>query len=327
MKKRFKSKRKNKLPFLKIIGLVLIIYIFFSLTYNLLYNFKLSKLNNEKIIHYIMENNKNNIMKENKLFEKLKSPEFILKYTLNFELKEQPKEVKLTNKEVEKTDEPIVYIYSTHEQESYAFPNKDLYNIIPTVKTAGYILQENLKDLGITSIVEEESVTAILKENGWAYNRSYDASKVLVEKAIQTYPNLQLIIDLHRDSSPLNKTLLEQDNTKYAKVLFVVGKEYDNYESNLNLAKTLNSYITEIIPGISRGISEKSGANVNGIYNQNLSQNSVLIEVGGQYNEIDEVNNTINIIARTILKYLEGEIWRIVKKLGLFFDVAYFYYL
>ena len=46
---------------------------------------------------------------------------------------------------------------------------------------------------------------------------------------------------------------------------------------------------------------------MNGIYNQNLSPNSVLIEVGGQYNTIEQVNNTMPILANAILKYLEGE--------------------
>lgn len=308
MKKRFKSKKKKKLSFLKIISLILLIYIFFSFCYHTIYNIKISKIDNKKMIQYIMKNGKNNTIKENQIFTKLKSPEFILKYTLDIDFNTKPKEVALTNNEITSEQlSPIVYIYSTHEQEGYAYPNKDLYNIIPTVKTADYILQENLKDLGIGSIVEEGSVTDILKQNNWAYNRSYDASKILVEKAITTYPDLKLIIDLHRDSSPLTKTLFEKDNIKYAKVLFVVGKEYDNYEVNLKLAQTLNSYITEIVPGISRGISEKSGKGVNGIYNQNLSQHSILIEVGGQYNEIDEVNNTISIISQAILKYLEGE--------------------
>ena len=72
-------------------------------------------------------------------------------------------------------------------------------------------------------------------------------------------------------------------------------------------ATLLNNNLTAQIPDISRGIIKKSGPGVNGIYNQNLSPNSVLIEVGGQYNTIEQVNNTMPILANAILKYLEGE--------------------
>ena len=46
---------------------------------------------------------------------------------------------------------------------------------------------------------------------------------------------------------------------------------------------------------------------MNGVYNQDLSPKSILIELGGQYNEIEELNNTIKVLAKVILKYIEGE--------------------
>ena len=46
---------------------------------------------------------------------------------------------------------------------------------------------------------------------------------------------------------------------------------------------------------------------MNGIYNQDLSEKSVLIELGGQYNKIEDINNTLDILAESILLLLEGE--------------------
>ena len=45
---------------------------------------------------------------------------------------------------------------------------------------------------------------------------------------------------------------------------------------------------------------KKTGANVNGVYNQDLSPNCILIEVGGVDNTIEEVNNTMDAIADTL---------------------------
>ncbi len=42
----------------------------------------------------------------------------------------------------------------------------------------------------------------------------------------------------------------------------------------------------------------KKGDNVDGIYNQDLSKNMVLIELGGIENTQDEINRTISVLAK-----------------------------
>lgn len=298
MKKRFKSKKKQNYKGIKIISILLVIYISFHLFYNLIYNLYLSKLTNEEIITHIIANTKNN-KNSNLLWQKYQNPENILKEEFTYTPKTE-EVINKINKDVE------VYIYSTHETESYADKYLEIYNIKPTVKTMSYILQDYLMDLGINVKVEEGSVTKILKENNWAYNRSYDASRSLITPTIEETPSLKLIIDLHRDSSPLTKTLLTIKDTNYARILFVVGTEHENYEPNYELAQILNENLSNEVEGITRGITKKGGPGVNGIYNQDLSTKSVLIELGGQYNEIEELNNSLKVLAKAILKYLEG---------------------
>lgn len=308
MRKRFKTRRAKKPKLIKKFCILFVLYFIFSLCCRTIYSSKINSLSDEELIKYVVKYGKNNTMDIKK--NPLSKEEFILKYTLNIDLNKlketKPKELKIDNVEKNKNN-AVVYIYNTHDTEKYSENENNIYNIVPSVKTAAYILQENLNNLGITTIVEEEQVNTILKQNHWAYNRSYDASKILVSQKINTNPDLKLIIDLHRDSSSLEKTLLKENNIEYAKVLFVVGCEHENYQANYNLSQILNNNITELLPNISRGITKKSGAGVNGIYNQDLSQNSVLIEMGGQYNNIEQVNNTMPILAKAILKYLEGE--------------------
>ena len=140
--------------------------------------------------------------------------------------------------------------------------------------------------------------------NGWNYNQSYQASRFYVTDALNKYPSLDLIIDLHRDAIPATSSTVTIDDKNYAKVLFVVGKEHDNYESNLDLATKLNDLIKEKYPSLTRGITIKSGSNVNGIYNQDLSGKIVLIELGGYENNIEEVMNTMEILSLIIKEYL-----------------------
>ena len=89
--------------------------------------------------------------------------------------------------------------------------------------------------------------------------------------------------------------------------MFVIGTENINYQENLNLSTKLNTIIEQKIPGISRGIIKKGGAGVNGIYNQDLSPNLLIIELGGQYNKIEDINNTIEVLAESILILIEGD--------------------
>lgn len=88
-------------------------------------------------------------------------------------------------------------------------------------------------------------------------------------------------------------------------MLFVIGKEHPNFEQNLNLATKLNEKLKLKVNTISRGVIGKSGKNVNGIYNQDISPGSLLIEVGGQYNNIAEVTNTIELLAQILKEYIE----------------------
>ena len=48
----------------------------------------------------------------------------------------------------------------------------------------------------------------------------------------------------------------------------------------------------------------KSGENVNGKYNQDLSNKMILIEVGSNTNNIEEVTNTLEILSEIIGEYI-----------------------
>jgi stage II sporulation protein P len=296
MKKRFRSRNNKK--YLKYIIILTIIITSSYKTYYYYYNKYIASLNNKEIITYIINNTKNNKFKGT-LLEKYLNPQNIIKNNLKI------KNNQSITVENQIAKSPLIYIYSTHETESYQDKYLEIYNIKPTVKTMSLILQDYLNELNIKTIVENKSISGILKENNWAYKKSYQASRIAISETIINNPSLKMIIDLHRDSSSLEKTLLEYNNKKYARILFVVGEDHSNYQENLALSENLKNILEEKIPNITRGITIKGGDGVNGIYNQDLSNKSILIELGGQYNEIEELNNTLEILSKVILKYKE----------------------
>lgn len=308
---RLKLRNGFKTKFLKLLLVIIIIIISFIITFKVLYDKIEIKVDNNTYIDFLVKDTFSNYNLND--IKRLSSTEFLLKYSFGIEKVNTGTNVDIVTpvikEKVEKNtnSKPKVYIFNTHQTEGYNSNFLEAFNINNTVYLASHILGEYLSDLGVATVVEENSIVDVLNTNGWKYGYSYKASRILLENAYKKNPSLDFFIDLHRDAASYDRTVTEIDGKKYAKILFVVGLEHENYEPNLQLARTLNERIKKIAPTLSRGVLEKKGPGVNGKYNQDFNKNTILIEVGGQYNYIEEVNNTLKIIAKVIYEYLEDE--------------------
>ena len=286
---RFKGKHRFRK--LKVLSFILVGLASFSVTINVLRKKVTQELDPSNYIDYLLKTGFNNQISKS-----------ILKSPLDIE------NISLVNNEEEvKNSEPLIYIYNTHDEEAYYNSYLNPYNIVPDVKLASYYFQERLKDLGIESVVEKRKIKDVLDKNGWNYRYSYNASRVYLEEVSKNNPSIEYFIDLHRDSVGKDKTTTTINGKNYARVMFLVGLEHKSYQKNLDLATRLNELISQFDSTLSRGIYQKEGPGVNGIYNQDFSSKAILIEVGGQYNTIEEVANTIEVMARVLKDYL-GEL-------------------
>lgn len=206
-------------------------------------------------------------------------------------------------------DKPIIYIYNTHQLEEYNMEVLYDYSIKPNVLIASYILKEKFMDKGIPAIVETNNIKKYLNQNKLKYNKSYVASRYFAKDMLKKEPTIEYMIDIHRDSAKYNTTLYKLNGKNYARILFVVGLDHKNYKPNLELATNLNNIFNKKYSGFSRGISKKTGKGVNGVYNQDLSENAILLEVGGVDNTIEEVNNSMELISEVISEYIKEGIY------------------
>ena len=204
-------------------------------------------------------------------------------------------------------DSPLIYFYNSHQLENYSASYEEIYGITPNVMMVSYVLRENLEKKGISSIVEESNMSEVLEKNGWNYSYSYLASRSLMESAKAKYSSLKYFVDIHRDSVAKQYTLSSINGKNYAKILFVVGQDYSGWEKNYQFALSINRLFDEYYPNLSRGVMLKTGPKVNGVYNQDVSENVLLIEVGGVENSIDEVYSTTEAMADVFFKYIKGE--------------------
>lgn len=246
---------------------------------------KVSLLNSEKNNETLKEINRIVISKQNESLFKLLSIESNKKTTL----------VDLEQ------DSPLVYIYNTHDKEDYVNPDYSIYNINCNVKTASYILQDKLKEYNINSIVEERSPTNEVSKNKLDYKYTYSYSRTYLEEAIKNYPSVKIFIDLHRDGVKKEVSTAVINGTSYAKLMFFLGLGHENSKDNQKLVNDLENIIKKDYKEILRNTFIRK----NDSYNQDLSPNSFLIEVGGNYNTIEEVYNSLDILAYAIKTYLE----------------------
>lgn len=309
-------KKKNKNRKRKVIIILSLLIYFSSFTITIKFHFKDKK----KLVNLLLENS-NYVQKkeEKKIVKKVVSyianvdfnnPLTLINNNYNTYNETVKKVSKIVKDDTKKNNQikPIVYLYNTHQKESYSLSNNESYNIKPTVMTLSYIIREKLNKNNIPTIVEENNVSDVLNINNWNYAASYKVSRMMMEEAKKENSSLKYFIDLHRDSVGKKISTVTINNKKYAKVLFIVGLENPNYQENLQTIEKINSMIDLKYPNLSRGIYKKKGKGVNGVYNQDFSSNTILIEVGGEENTIDEVYNTALVISNILTEYIRNDL-------------------
>lgn len=192
-----------------------------------------------------------------------------------------------------------VYIYNTHDTEKYNLPYTSDYSIIPNVTLASKILKEYLKNYNIDSYIETSSMKEYLSKNKLKYTDSYKASRYYLEKNLTK--DYKLILDIHRDSLRHKYTLYEKDNKKYARILFIIGASNKDYKKNKLIADNLNTRLNNEYKGISRGVTLREDIS----YNQDLNNKIILIKIGGIDSTLEEVNNTMEVLAKIISDYIK----------------------
>lgn len=186
-----------------------------------------------------------------------------------------------------------VLLYTTHTSESYA--NSEKYQFEYTsprrttdgrynMLTISSTLATNLNNKGINTI------SSLTPHDYGEYNSAYSNSRITMETIINENSNISIAIDVHRDAIEdldfAPKTTLKGHDV--ASLMFVMGIGYEGEENpyyieNLKLAIELQILANKVYPGLFRPMIIR-----NSIYNQDIQENSFLVEVGASGNTIDE---------------------------------------
>ncbi len=196
--------------------------------------------------------------------------------------------------------EPKVLIYHTHTTESYLTKEGEKPSSWRSTDP-----EKNLLAVGsiVSSVLHDEygiqvlHITEILdKPYDSAYDHSYDAAKAAVEK----YPSIEYIFDIHRDGlsnteANRNVYLTEINGQKCASIMFVMSTKSKYITQMRAFGGTLQKKMNELYPGLFRRNMDRPYK-----YNLEFRPNSMLFEVGSNLTTITEAKTAAVYLGRSL---------------------------
>jgi stage II sporulation protein P len=202
---------------------------------------------------------------------------------------------------------PAVFVYHTHNRESWVSEAKSKGDQLDhperNITLVGKRLAQELNDRGVGTEVSTADIYQRLLDQGLKYPLSYAESLKVLKTAQERNRELHYFFDLHRDTAEREKTTASIKGKTYARVLFVIGKRNKNHVRNEEFAKELHELMEKMYPGLSRGVIEKGAKTDHGEYNQSISPGSLLLEIGGTENTLQESYNTAGALADVFAEY------------------------
>ena len=201
-----------------------------------------------------------------------------------------------------------ILIYHTHTCESYTPSTKFNYNMTGNYRTID--CDYNVVRVGdeLTKHLEEKGFE-VIHNNTYhdypSYNGSYDRSYETVQDILNKNPDIQIVIDIHRDAVGDGNTYgptVKIDENKVAQMMFVIGTdggglEHPLWKQNLESAIKIQIKANELYPGLFRPIIVR-----NSRYNQHVAPYACIIEVGATGNTLEECLLSMQCLANIIDK-------------------------
>lgn len=208
------------------------------------------------------------------------------------------------NKPLDLKGNANILIVHTHTTESFSkvqytrdSPDRNLdenYNMIAVGKAMNEVFQKNeINSFHDTTVHDYPS-----------YNKSYQKACATIEKNLKNNPSINIVLDIHRDGITRDdgtkvKLVTDIGGVDTAQIMLVVGTntnlQHDNWQENLAFAAQIQAKAVAMYPGLMRPIDLRKER-----FNQQLTDGSIIIEVGANGNTLEEAINGGKAIAEVI---------------------------
>ena len=199
---------------------------------------------------------------------------------------------------------PQILIIHTHGSEAYTPAGLDRYEASDSCRTQDP--QYSIIRIGdeLAALLEQAGLRVLHDREIYdypSYTGSYTRSGQAVEAYLSQYPDIAVVLDVHRDAlgsdDVVYKTLAEEEGVCASQVMLLVGSddsglEHPNWRRNLSLALYLQQAVDYLHPTLMRPVEL-----VPQRYNQHLSPGSLILEVGSSGNTLQEALAAIRLFA------------------------------
>ncbi len=203
-------------------------------------------------------------------------------------------------------DGPEILIVHTHATETYTgedIPYSGDYRTLDSkynMLAVGERLAQALEAGGV-SVLHDKTL-----HDYPSYNGSYDNARASIEAYLRQYPSIRMVLDLHRDASSSAQqldTCATVHGEKAAQLMLVVGTDggvaHPNWRENLSLALKMQVLLEKENPGLCRPMDLRWER-----FNADLSPGSLLVEVGGAGDSLQEALVAAQALGQGILQLL-----------------------
>ena len=202
---------------------------------------------------------------------------------------------------------PQILLYHTHSQEGFVDSKPGAEE--DTIVGAGEILAGYLEEYGFK--VYHHKGKYDVESRDYAYSNSLPE----LERILKENPQIQVVLDLHRDAvAEETKLVTNLQGRETAKVMFFNGLgrtkatgeisylKNPYLQENLAFSFQMKKACDEYYPGFARNNYLRAYR-----YNMHLCPKTLLIELGAQTNTKEEIENALEPLAHVLYMVLSGE--------------------
>ena len=211
--------------------------------------------------------------------------------------------------------DPQILIMHTHATEDYRLSAGLWYRPGDGSRTTdrnynmcavGRVMADTLNAAGLNTLHDETL-------NDYpSYTGSYANSRAVVQQYLSQYPSIKIVLDVHRDAIETENgsriaPVCTINGRQAAQVMIICGCDngttvsLPNYRLNLRFAAAWETAMESLYPGFTRPVLFSYR-----FYNQDLTPGSLLIEIGGHGNNLNEALYAGQLAAEGLIEALKN---------------------
>lgn len=199
---------------------------------------------------------------------------------------------------------PQILIYHSHSQEGFVDTIEG--DDRTTIVGVGDYLAEILTETYGYEVIHDRGVYDLI-DGVLDRNVAYDYAGEAVEKWLAEYPQIQVMIDLHRDGVDGKKFVTEYNGKPTAQLMYILGmsRTADQQDitylpnpyirENIAFALQMQTKAENMAPGLMRNIYLMAYR-----FNLHYRPRSILLEAGTQLNTLEEEKNAMEVFAQIL---------------------------